>query len=122
MTQEQLIESNKSTCTAEEIEAGKSTAIIAHITLIGLIIAFILNNDKKNTFSAYHIRQVLGLAVTGLALMAISIIPVLGWLMAMLGYILLLIMWVAGIINAVNGKEKPMPVLGKQYMQWFKGV
>ncbi len=122
MFQEQTIKSNKGTCTIEEIETGKSTAIIAHITLIGLIAAFILNNDKKNTFSAYHIRQVLGLAVTGLVLIGISIIPVLGWLTAMLGFILLLIMWIAGLINAINGKEKPMPVLGKQYMQWFKGV
>lgn len=109
-------------CSGEEIEAGKSTAIIAHITVIGLIAAFVMNNDKKNPFSAYHIRQVLGLCVTGLALGIIGIVPVLGWLISILGSILLLIMWIAGLINAVNGKEKPMPVLGKQYMKWFKGV
>jgi len=107
---------------AEVIESGKSTAIIAYITIIGLIVAFIMNNDKKNPFSSFHIHQVLGLAVTGLFIGIIGIIPVIGWLVAIVGSVLLLIMWISGLINAVNGKEKPMPVLGKQYMKWFKSV
>lgn len=37
------------------IEEGKTIAIISYITVIGLIIALILNNDKKNLFAAYHI-------------------------------------------------------------------
>lgn len=47
---------------------GKNIAIIAYITIIGLIIAFVMNNDKKDAFASYHIKQSLGLAVTGLAL------------------------------------------------------
>lgn len=34
------------------IEEGKTIAIISYITVIGLIIALILNNDKKNLFGS----------------------------------------------------------------------
>ena len=46
----------------------KHIAVIAYITIIGLIIAFVMNNDKKAAFPTYHIKQSLGLALTGLAL------------------------------------------------------
>ena len=50
------------------INEGKNIAIIAYITIIGLIIAYVMNNDKKDAFATYHIKQSLGLAATGLAL------------------------------------------------------
>jgi len=43
------------------IEEGKTIAIIAYITIFGLLIAFLMNNDKKNSFASYHLRQSLGL-------------------------------------------------------------
>lgn len=101
---------------------GKDIAIISYITIIGLIAAFIMNSEKKAAFANFHIRQVLGLAVTGLALGIFGMIPILGWLVAIFGSILLVIMWVVGLINAVNGKEKPVPILGNKYQEWFKGV
>lgn len=101
---------------------GKEIAIISYITIIGLIAAFIMNSEKKSDFAYYHIRQVLGLALTGIALWFIGIIPILGWLVLIFGSFLLLIMWVMGLINAINGKEKPVPVLGKKYEEWFKGI
>lgn len=101
---------------------GKDIAIISYITIIGLIIAFVMNSDKKEPFAYYHIRQVTGLAVTALALWVIGIIPILGWLVVILGSICLLIMWIMGLINAINGKEEPVPILGKKYEEWFKGI
>ena len=43
---------------------GKNIAIIAYITIIGLIIAFVMNNEKKDHFASYHIKQSLGLGLT----------------------------------------------------------
>ena len=42
---------------------GKTMAIISYFWWIGLIIAFIMNNNKKNTFASFHIRQMIGHAV-----------------------------------------------------------
>ncbi len=101
---------------------GKTTAIIAYITIVGLIIAFVLNNDKKDPFAAYHIKQSLGLALTGLALGAIGIIPILGWIVSFLGFFVIVYMWVMSLLNALNNKQKPTPILGKKYEEWFKGI
>ena len=106
---------------AAELE-GKNIAVIACITVIGLIIAFVMNNDKKAPFASYHIRQCLGLLVTGLALSFINIIPILGWLISIIGSLVLIYMWIMGLINAINGKEKPLPILGHKYAEWFKGI
>ncbi len=104
------------------IEEGKTIAIIAYITIIGLLIAFIMNNDKKNTFAAYHIRQSLGLAATALALSVINVIPFLGWLISFAGSIFLIVLWVIALMGALNGQEKPVPILGEKFQEWFKGI
>ncbi len=104
------------------VAEGKTTAIIAYITLIGLIIAFVMNNDKKNSFASFHIRQVLGLGLTGLALSVVNIIPILGWIVSILGTLLLIVLWFIGLIGALNGKEKTVPILGEKYQEWLKSI
>lgn len=104
------------------IEEGKTIAIIAYITIFGLLIAFIMNNDKKNSFAAYHLRQSLGLGATGLALSVINVIPILGWIISILGTVFLIVLWVIGLMGALNGKEKPVPILGAKFQEWFKGI
>ena len=47
---------------------GKTIAIIAYITLIGWIIALVMHNNNKTALGAYHIRQMLGIMLLGLAL------------------------------------------------------
>lgn len=101
---------------------GKQMAIIAYITIIGLVIAFIMNNEKKNAFAAYHIKQSLGLCVTGLALGIAGMIPILGWIINILGVLALLYMWIMGLVSAMNEKKKPVPFLGEKFEEWFENV
>ncbi len=107
---------------AEKINEGKTIAIIAYITIIGLIIAFVMNNEKKNAFASYHIRQSLGLALTAVALSMIGIIPILGWIISFFGFFFVLVLWIIGLLNVLNSKEKPLPILGKKYKEWFKDI
>lgn len=104
------------------IDEGKTIAIIAYITVIGLIIAIVLNNDKKNAFAAFHIRQALGVGLASLVIGVLNIIPYIGRLAFAVGSILLFVMWIVGLINALNGKMKPVPVFGKQFEEWFRGI
>ena len=104
------------------VNEGKNIAIIAYITIIGLIIAFVMNNEKKEPFASFHIKQSLGLALTGLALGVIGIIPILGWIINIIGIFVLLYMWIMGLMNAINGKENGVPFLGKKYKVWFKNI
>src|SRR5690554_625507 len=101
---------------------GKNIEVLDYITIINLIIAFIINNDKKNTFAAYHIRQCLGIALTSLALGVINVIPILGWIISILGSLFLIVLWIMGLISAINGEMKPVPVLGEKYQEWLSGI
>ena len=105
-----------------ETNEGKNIAIIAYITIIGLIIAFVMNNEKKDSFATYHIKQSLGLALTGLSLGVIGMIPILGWIINIVGIFVLLYMWILGLMNAINGKENSVPFLGEKYKEWFKNI
>lgn len=104
------------------VNEGKNIAIIAYVTIIGLIIAFVMNNDKKDPFAAYHIKQSFGLALTGLALGVIGLIPILGWIINILGIFVLLYMWFIGLMNAINLKESAVPFLGEKFKIWFENI
>src|SRR5699024_11914324 len=57
------------------VEEGKGLAIVAYITIIGLIVALILNQEKKNPFTAFHVRQSLGIGLLGIAISVVNVIP-----------------------------------------------
>jgi len=101
---------------------GKTIALIAYLTIIGLIIAFVMNNEKKNAFAKYHIIQSLGLALTAIALSIVGFIPFLGWIINLIGILVLLYMWIMGFINAINENQKPVPLLGEHYIKWLKNI
>ena len=101
----------------------KTTAIVSYLSLIGFIVAVILHDSKKTRLGAYHLRQSLGLMLTAIAVaFAVTImafIPFIGWLVAMAAWIGLLALWVMGLLSAINGGQKPVPVLGVHYQKWF---
>lgn len=107
------------------VEEGKTMAIVSYIFFIGLLIAFIINNDKKNSFTTYHIRQSLGIYLLWFAcriafsLLSIVIyIPILSWLI----YISMIVLVVLGLVAAVQGEEKPVPLVGEKFQEWFKSI
>lgn len=100
----------------------KTIAIIAYLTIIGLVVAFVLNNEKKDEFATFHIKQSLGLILISLGLFIIGMIPILGWILSFLGSIFLLYLWIMGLINAINHKTKSVPILGHQFEKWFANI
>lgn len=101
---------------------GKNIAIISYLTVIGLVIAFVMNNEKKKPFARFHIRQSLGIVLTSLALGIVNIIPILGWIVSIIGFFILLYMWIVGLLNAINSKEKVVPIIGDKFEDWFKNI
>lgn len=101
----------------------KTVAIVSYLTLIGFIVAVVLHGNKKTKLGAYHLRQTLGLFVTGLACWVVNImlafIPVIGWLTIFVVWIGLIVLWVMGFISAASGQMKPVPLLGEHYQKWF---
>lgn len=118
---EELEQKQKAKTTTVE-EEGKKIAIIAYLTIIGLLVAYLMNREKKHPFARYHIIQSLGLMATGLVLGALGMVPFLGWIVTTLGSLVLLYMWVLGLISAVEERERPLPFLGIHYEKWFSQV
>lgn len=104
------------------IENEKTIAIIAYITIIGWIIALIMNNDKKDPFASFHIRQMLGICCVAFGIGVISLIPFLGWIIYAVGMILVLVLWISGLMSALNNKQKPVPLFGEKFQDWFKNI
>lgn len=107
-------------------EEGKTRAIVAHMTLIGWIIALVMNNEKKDEFASFYIRQMLGLFITGIACsfvgMFLAFIPFLGLLVMPALWIGLFVFWILSLIGAAGGEKKMMPLVGPQFQEWFKSL
>lgn len=105
----------------QTVNEGKTMAIISYITIIGTFIAFLSNNSKKNSFTSFHIRQMVGLNLLYFANQWIIykfIGSTAGWTFG----ILIFVLWIIGILGAVKGEEKRVPVIGDQFQDWFKNI
>jgi uncharacterized membrane protein len=107
---------------------GKTTAWVSYITLIGWIIAFVTHNNAnpKSSLATFHIRQSFGLFLTSIAVyvafwVMVFIVPLLSFLLTIV-WIALFVFWLMGLIAALNGEEKPLPVVGPLYQQWFQFI
>ncbi len=103
------------------VEDGKTIAIISYFWIIGFIIGLLMNNEKKNDFAAFHIRQslgIIGLWVAAWGILYIVSIPFLGWIFQ----IGLFVLWILAFIGAIQGEKKPVPIFGAQFQEWFKGI
>jgi uncharacterized membrane protein len=106
----------------------KTVAILSYITIFGWIAALVIHSSapKKTTLGAFHLRQVLGLIITSIALYVIRRVlwqvPVLGWLVLIaipVIWLCLLVLWATGLIAAVNGQLKPIALLGPYYEKYL---
>jgi len=88
----------------------RTTDIVAYLTYIGLIIALVAGDREASKF---HINQalVIWLAATIIGLMSRA--PLIGWIIGGVGSIFCAVCWFIGIVNAINGNEKEVPVLGQ---------
>lgn len=93
---------------AQDIEKNKVMALLAYIIfLIPLLAA------KDSKFARFHTNQGLVLFLGGIISSVVAVIPVIGWIIAPIAGLVITVLAVIGIINALNGKAKELPVIGK---------
>ena len=105
----------------QSAQEGKTIAIISYITIIGTLIAFIMNQNKHNYFASFHIRQALGIFLLFMLVNFFQRFTNFGWLDTILG-IGVFILWIMGLIGAIQGEEKKVPLLGDQFQEWFRNI
>jgi uncharacterized membrane protein len=101
------------------VKEGKTAAIISYITIFGTIIAFFMNNSKKNSFTSFHIRQMIGIFLLSMINKYI-VYDFLGQTAGFVAFILIVVLWVIGFIGAIKGEEKLVPYVGQQFQNWFQ--
>ncbi len=99
----------------------KTAAILSYLTVIGFIVAVVLHGQKKTALGAFHLRQALGIYLTGVVAsvlnFALMFIPFLGWAAIMVVWLFLLACWLMGLIAAAQGERKPSPLIGEKLQQ-----
>lgn len=93
---------------AQDIEKNKVMALLAYIIfLIPLLAA------KDSKFARFHTNQGLVLFLGGIIASVVAVIPVIGWIIAPIAGLVITVLAIIGILNALNGRAKELPVIGK---------
>lgn len=101
----------------EDINNNKAMAILAYLSWLVLIPLFAA---RESPFARFHVNQGLALAIVEIICWIVfgilSRIPLIGWLFAIIEWLIslaCLILAIIGIVNAVNGRARELPVVGK---------
>lgn len=93
---------------------SKLFAFLAYLLgIVGFVIVLLAR--KEDEYAMYHAKQSLVLNIAAIIVYVCGMfIPIIGWFIILpLGYLLVAIFWVIGVIRALTGVEKPLPVIGK---------
>jgi uncharacterized membrane protein len=102
-----MAETRQINITPEEAEAGKTMAIISYFIFF---VPLLVDEARNNKFAMYHTEQSIILLILQI------IVNIIGVITCGIGYILylpVLVFYVMGIINAVQGQAKPLPLIGQ---------
>jgi len=97
---------------------GKTTAIVAYLTIVGSLIAISMNAEPKHAFARFHTRQAFGLHLIFLSvgLFLSAWFNPYAWYAL---YIFYIVLWFYGFITALNNKQQEIPLVGSYFQKWF---
>lgn len=106
------MEEKKETSSQVTQENRKLMGVLAYI----IFFVPLLTDAKNDAFVKYHVKQglLLFIIAVGSALLA-PVLFMISWLI----HICLLVLVILGIINVLNDKKEPLPLIG-QYAEKFK--
>ena len=85
-------------------------AALAYIWILFLIPLFAAKDSK---FARFHANQGLLLFILDIIVSVLSYIPLIGWIIKLVGGLLILAFVIIGVVNVVNGKAKELPLIGQ---------
>lgn len=115
MTDVKAQKAEKPNVNASDVETGKVCAILAWFFPIGLIWYFVDEKMKKNEFAGFHVKQALVLVIASVCINIVGgIIPIIGWFIILpIGNLAVFVFFIIGLINAITGKQKELPLIGR---------
>ena len=98
----------------------KTKSIVAHITLIGWVIAIVMNSSDKGENTSFYLRQTLGIWLLGIAGSLLGMLTI--GLIGTLTFVVTIVFWILSLVGALSGEQKPIPVFGEMFQEWFNGL
>jgi uncharacterized membrane protein len=84
----------------------------------------LLTDAKDDPFVKYHVKQGLLLLILGIIVSIfnsiIGRIPFIGWAVSFILGVGMFVLWLLGLMNALNGKQEPVPLVGQYAEEFFK--
>lgn len=105
----------------QDIDSGKTLGFVAYLTVIGVLIAFFMNQEKKNKFVFFHIRQGLGLWLMYF-LLGYFVGSFDSWMVTYSFWIFFSVLFIYGIFGAISGKMNSVPIIGDLFQKLFKSI
>ena len=96
-----------------ETKKSDENNLLNAVAYLIFFLPLLINSESK--VGKFHANQGLSLLLLTISVSIIgSVIPLLGWFIILpIGSLMCLIFAIMGIINAINGEMKPLPLIGK---------
>ncbi len=91
----------------KDVEENK---VIAAIAYIGILCLIPLLAKKDSPFAQAHAKQGLALFIAGFIVSIIGVIPFLGWIIAPIVGLVILVLAIMGLVKALQGEYWEMPL------------
>lgn len=95
----------------EDIERSKYLSALCYLSFIFIVIGLLVEPNSK--FLRYHANQSVMLTVLAFICGLVCVVPILGWIVGGIGSIAVLVFTIMGIVRAVKGTAKDLPIIGK---------
>jgi uncharacterized membrane protein len=92
--------------------SDNAAGALAYITIIPSIIFLIVEPYNRNPYVKFHAWQNIFLAIGWFACSIIMIVPILGWIIGILGILVFFICWILCIVKAAGGHKFKLPFIG----------
>lgn len=94
----------------EDIASNKVVSVLAYL---GILFIVPLVAAPNSPYAKFHANQGLLLFLFDIAVGIVALIPIIGWIVSAVGGVISLVLTILGIVNAVKGQAKELPIIGK---------
>ena len=96
---------------AVDISETKYLSVFCYLGIVFAIFALVAKPHSQ--FVRFHANQALVLTLLAFACGIVMIVPFLGWIAGIIGYIFCFVCMIIGIINCCKGTAKELPIIGR---------
>ncbi|TDI69284.1 MAG: hypothetical protein E2O86_05750 [Bacteroidetes bacterium] len=93
---------------------GKTMAVVAYLTFIGMLIAYFINKDNRHEFATWHIKNMFGLLILLFVAVALQ-----SYAIGFYIYWTSVVLWIISLIMALFNQKRGIPFLSDKFQTWF---